>query len=107
MSSSFGEFGSLLKQAQQMQRELDRVREELRGRTVEGSAGGGTVRVLVTGDRQVAKVEISPEVIAEGDASLVEDLVLTALKDATAKAMKMSEEALGKVTGGVNLPGLF
>lgn len=107
MTGSFGEFGSLLKQAQQMQRELDRVREELRRTTVEGSAGGGAVRVLVTGDRQVAKVEIAPAVLAEGDAAMLEDLILSALRDGTAKASKLAEEALGKVTGGVSLPGLF
>ncbi len=107
MTGSFGEFGSLLKQAQQMQRELDRVREELRRTTVEGSAGGGAVRVLVTGDRQVTKVEIAPEVLSAGDATMIEDLILTALRDGTAKAGKLAEEALGKVTGGVSLPGLF
>jgi nucleoid-associated protein EbfC len=107
MSSSFGEFGSLLKQAQEMQRELDRVREELHKTTVEGSAGGGAVRVLVTGDRSVVKVEISPEAMSQGDRSLLEDLLLAALKDGTAKASKLAEEALGKVTGGVRLPGLF
>jgi len=107
MSGSFGEFGSLLKQAQQMQRELDRVREELRQRTVEGTAGGGAVRVLVTGDRQVTRVEISPEVLKDGDAALVEDLVLTALRDGIGKAAKLAEESLGRVTGGIHLPGLF
>jgi hypothetical protein len=107
MSGSFGELGSLLKQAQQMQRDLDRVREELRQKTVEGTAGGGVVRVLVTGDRQVTKVEIAPEVLAGGNTSLVEDLVLTALRDGIGRAAKLAEETLGKVTGGVNLPGLF
>ncbi len=107
MTGSFGEMGSLLKQAQQMQRDLDRVREELRTRTVEGSAGGGAVRVLVTGDRQVAKVEIADEVVAAGDRAMVEDLVLAALRDGVAKAATMAEEAMARVTGGVNLPGLF
>ncbi len=107
MTGSFGEMGSLLKQAQQMQRDLDRVREELRSRTVEGSSGGGAVRVLVTGDRQIAKVEIADEVVKSGDRALLEDLVLAALRDGTAKASTMAEEAMSRVTGGVNLPGLF
>lgn len=107
MTGSFGELGSLLKQAQQMQRDLDRVREELKARTVEGSAGGGAVRVLVTGDRQVTKVTLAPELLQQPDKSLLEDLLVAALSDGIAKATRMSNEALGKVTGGINLPGLF
>lgn len=107
MSSSFGEFGSLLKQAQEMQRELDRVREELRNTTVEGTAGGGAVRVSVTGDRNVAAISISPEALAQADKTLLEDLILSALRDGNARATKLAEERLGKVTGGVRLPGLF
>jgi DNA-binding YbaB/EbfC family protein len=107
MSGGFGEFGSLLKQAQKMQRELDRVREQLRNTTCEGTAGGGAVRVEVTGDRQVTCVEISQEVLDSGDKELIEDLVLTALRDGADKAGKLAREALGKVTGGVSLPGMF
>lgn len=107
MSSSFGEFGSLLKQAQEMQRELDRVREELRNTTVEGSAGGGAVKVSITGDRNVAAISIAPEALAQADKALLEDMILSALRDGNARAAKLAEERLGKVTGGVRLPGLF
>jgi len=107
MSSSFGEFGSLLKQAQEMQRELDRVREELRNTTVEGTAGGGAVKVSITGDRNVAAISISPEALEQADRALLEDLILSALRDGNARAAKLAEERLGKVTGGVRLPGLF
>ena len=107
MTSSFGEFGSLLKQAQEMQRELDRVREELRNTTVEGSSGGGAVRVSVTGDRSVVGITIQPEVLAQPDKTLLEDLILSALRDGNARATRLAEERLGKVTGGVRLPGLF
>ncbi|HTF90211.1 MAG TPA: YbaB/EbfC family nucleoid-associated protein [Planctomycetota bacterium] len=107
MSGSFGEMGSLLKQAQEMQRELDRVRGELRAKTLEGSAGGGVVKVWVSGDRQVTKIEIAPEVIKDGDKKLLEDLVLAALRDGIGKATRLAEESLAKVTGGMNLPGLF
>jgi DNA-binding YbaB/EbfC family protein len=107
MSSAFGEFGSLLKQAQEMQRELDRVREELRNTTVEGSAGAGAVVVTVTGDRNVASISISPAALEQADKALLEDLILSALRDGNARAAKLAEERLGKVTGGVRLPGLF
>jgi DNA-binding YbaB/EbfC family protein len=107
MTGSFGEMGNLLKQAQEMQREINRVREELRETVVEGTAGGGAVRVEVTGDRKVQKVELSDEVASSGDRGMIEDLVLAALRDGLGKAEKLAEESLGKVTGGVNLPGLF
>ncbi len=107
MSGSFGELGSLLKQAQKMQRDLDKAREELRNRTVEGTANGGAVRVLVTGDRQVTKVEISEETLKTCDKDAIENLVLAALRDGIGRAAKLAEETMGKVTGGVNLPGLF
>jgi DNA-binding YbaB/EbfC family protein len=107
MTGSFGELGSLLKQAQEMQRALDKVRAELRTKTVEGSSGGGAVRVWITGDRQVTKVEITEEAAKSAARAELEELVLLALKDGTAKAAHMADEALAKVTGGVHLPGLF
>ena len=107
MSGSFGEMGSLLKQAQEMQRELDRVRAELRAKTFEGSAGGGVVKVWVTGDRQVTKVEIGKEVFKDGDKGLLEEMLLAALRDGIGKATRVAEESLAKVTGGMKLPGLF
>ena len=108
MTGSLGDMGNLLRQAQEMQRELDRVREELKTRTVEGTAGGGVVRVAMTADRQeVQKVEIAPDVLKSGDKDMIEDLVLTALRDALKKAGLLANEAMSKVTGGLNLPGLF
>ncbi|MCK6448836.1 MAG: YbaB/EbfC family nucleoid-associated protein [Planctomycetes bacterium] len=107
MTGSFGELGSLLKQAQEMQRALDKVRAEMKTRTVEGSAGGGAVRVWVTGDRQVSKLEISEEFAKAASKQELEELILLALRDGIGKATRMAEEACAKVTGGVNLPGLF
>ncbi len=107
MSGSLGDMGNLLKQAQVMQRELDKVREDLRTRVVQGSSGGGAVQVEVTGDRKLQSIKIAPEVIQSGDVSVVEDLVLSALRDGLGKAEKLSEESMGRVTGGMNLPGLF
>lgn len=107
MSGSLGDMGSLLRQAQEMQRELDRVREELKSAVVEGSAGGGVVRVELSGDRKAQSVHIDPEVLAQGDASVLEDLVLAALRDALSRAQALSDERMGRVTGGMQLPGLF
>jgi DNA-binding YbaB/EbfC family protein len=107
MTGSFGELGSLLKQAQEMQRALDKVRAEMKTRTVEGSAGGGAVRVWVTGDRQVSKLEISDEFAKSANKAELEELIVLALRDGIGKAATMADEAMAKVTGGVHLPGLF
>ncbi len=106
MSGSFGEMGNLLKQAQKMQRAMDEAREELRTATVEGTAGGGVVSVTVTGEGHVDKVELSDAAMGLTDKSVLEDLVLAALRDGIGRAAKMREERLAKVTGGLNLPGL-
>jgi nucleoid-associated protein EbfC len=107
MSGTFGEMGNLLKQAQEMQRELDRAREELRNSRVDGTAGGGAVRVEVSGEGLVLKVHIKPDVVRTGEAPMLEDLMLAALRDGLARAHQMREERLARVTGGLNLPGIL
>ena len=108
MSGSLGDMGNLLRQAQEMQRVLDRVKEELHQKTVEGTAGGGVVSIEITADRQEVKsVHIDPEVLANSDVETLEDLVLTALRDGLRRAEQHANESMSKVTGGMNLPGLF
>ena len=106
MTGSFGEMGNLLKQAQKMQRAMQEAREELSGLTAEGTAGGGVVKVTVSGEGQVEKIEISDEVAKTADRSLLEELVLAACRDAITKAHRMRDERLAKVTGGLQLPGI-
>ena len=107
MSGAFGDMGNLLKQAQKMQRDLERAREELKAARVEGSAGGGVVRVECDGEGRIVRVKIQPDVLGSSDAAMVEDLVLAAARDAFAKATALREERLSQVSGGLNLPGLF
>jgi hypothetical protein len=99
--------GSLLKQAQQMQRELDKVREELASRQIEGTAGGRAVVVTLTGSREVVSVEISEELAKDGQRDTIQEMVLVALRDALGQVESISSEEMGKVTGGLNLPGLM
>ena len=106
--SGFGEMGHLLKQAQEMTRQVERVKKELREKTIEGQAGGGVVRIELSGDRQeVRKVEVSPDVARTGDPKLIEDLMLGALQDALRRAEELQKEEIGRITGGMHLPGLF
>lgn len=105
--SGLGDMGNLLKQAQKMQQELDRVQGELAAEKVEGTAGAGAVRVAVSGEGQVLEVSISDEILAAGDKELLEDLLLAALRDGIGQAVELRKDRMAKVTGGLNLPGMF
>jgi DNA-binding YbaB/EbfC family protein len=104
--SGLGDMGNLLKQAQEMQKQIDRVRQELRQRKVAGQAGA--VSVEVSADREeVHRVEIAPEMLRASTPAELSDLVKRALQDAMKRAKDIEKEAIGRVTGGMNLPGLF
>ncbi len=105
--SGLGDMGNLLKQAQMMQRELEKAQSELAQARVEGTAGAGAVRVAIDGDGHVVELEISAETMANADKGMLEDLLLAALRDGIGRAQDLRKERLGKVTGGLNLPGLF
>jgi hypothetical protein len=104
--SGLGEMGNLLKQAQEMQRQLDAARAELRGLSVEGMAAGGFVRVAVSADRhEVRGVHIGQG--APRDPRALEEALTTALRDALRRAAETEREAIARITGGMNLPGLL
>jgi nucleoid-associated protein EbfC len=98
--------GNLLKQAQEMQRQLDVAREVLKSEVVVGTGGGGVVRVEVNGEGEVLSVNLDDNV-ASGEKGMLEDLILAALRDGISQAHRLRKERLGKVTGGLNLPGTF
>lgn len=98
--------GKLLKQAQRMQAQVEQVQAALAGRTVEASAGGGAVKVVARCDGTLAAVKIDPAALNPADASLVEDMVLSAVNQALAQAKEVSNAEMNKITAGFNLPGL-
>ena len=98
---------NLMKQAQKMQREAARVQEELANTEVEGISGGGMVKVIATGAQEIVSISINPEIIDPEDREMLEDLVLAAVKDAMANAQALAADKMGRVTGGMNLPGMF
>lgn len=103
-----GGMGNLLKQAQKMQKEMEKAQEELAGIEVEGSAGGGMVTVRANAKMQVLSVKIEPDVL-EDDAEMVEDLVLAAVNQALTNAQEAASSRMSQVTGGMaglNIPGL-
>jgi DNA-binding YbaB/EbfC family protein len=101
------EMQDMLRQAQQMQERLARVQEELAGKTVEASAGGGMVTVVVNGRQEIVSVRIEKEVVSPDDVGLLQDLVAGAVNEAISRSRKMMADEMAKITGGLNLPGLF
>ena len=106
MTGSFGEMGNLLKQAQRMQQAMDEAKKELKDIRLEGTSGGGLVRVTVTAEGDVEKLELGDGAL-QVDKEGLEELLLAALRDGLSRATRAREERLAKVTGGLNLPGLM
>lgn len=97
---------NMLKQAQQLQSRLAKAQEELGSMTVEGTAGGGAVKVVVTGDQKLQSIKINTEVVNREDVEMLEDLVLSAINDGLEKSRNLAANHLGKLTGGLRIPGL-
>ena len=95
---------NMIRQAQKLQAQLQKVQEELETITVEGSAGGGVFRVVMTGKQSVESVNIDPE--AAEDVELLQDLVAAAVNDAFNKTQELASQKMSSVTGGMNIPGL-
>ncbi len=97
----------VLRQAQRMQERLARVQEELAEKTVEASSGGGMVTAVVNGRQEVVSIRIEKEVVSPEDVDLLQDLVTGAVNEAMSRSRKMMADEMAKITGGMNLPGLF
>jgi DNA-binding YbaB/EbfC family protein len=104
--ANFGGMGNLFKQAQEMQAKMARVQEELAKKTVEAAAGGGMVRVTVTGQLALASIKVDPSVVNPQDVEMLEDLVLAAVNEGLRLAREMAAEEMSKITGGMKIPGL-
>lgn len=99
--------GDLLKQAQQFQQQLSRIQEELGTKTVTGSAGGGMVTATFNGRSELVDIVIESEVIRPDEVQMLQDLVRAAVNDGLVKAKQLGQGELGKLTGGMNIPGLL
>lgn len=97
----------MMKKVQKMQQDMLKMQEELKNSTVEATAGGGAVTVVVTGRKTVEKVTIAPSAVDPEDVEMLEDLVTTAINEAMRKVDEMTEKEMGKITGGMKLPGMF
>ncbi len=97
----------MMQQAQQLQAQLMKAQEDLANQVVEASAGGGAVTVTMNGQQAILSVKISPDVVDPEDVEMLEDLVLSAVKEAQTKAQEAAAQAMGGLTGGLNIPGLM
>jgi len=97
-------FGDMIKQAQKMQKQMAELQEKLADERFEATAGGGLVRAVVDGRRMLKELTLSPEALKDADATMLEDLALTAVGEAQRAADAHMQETLGKLTGGMNLP---
>ena len=98
---------NMMQQAQKLQQQLLKAQEELANLNVEASSGGGAVTVVMNGQMQIQSVKISKEVINPEEVEMLEDLVLSAVKEAQAKAQEAAAQKMGALTGGMKIPGLM
>jgi DNA-binding YbaB/EbfC family protein len=98
--------GQIMKQAQQFQSKIAKLQEELGDQTVEASSGGGMVTVIANGRQEIVSIEIDQEVIDPNDSEMLQDLIMAAVNDALSRAKEMVNEEMGKLTKGMNIPGV-
>jgi len=98
---------SVMRQMKKGLAEMERMQEEMAGRTVEATAGGGMVKVVMNGRQEIVSVKIDPEVVSADDIEMLEDLVVAAVNEAFHKVQEMMAAEVGKLTGGLGIPGLI
>ena len=99
-------FGNMMKEAQKLQQQMAAMQEEIGKKTVEATAGGGMVTVQANGKQEILSIKIDPEVVSKDDVQMLEDLVLAACNEALRKSRELMQQELGKLTGGLKIPGL-
>lgn len=100
-------FGKMMKQAQQMQTKMAQIQEELKEEFVEASAGGGMVKVTISGAMEVSQITIDPAAVDPEDVELLQDMVTAAVNEAVRSAQELAGQRMAAVTGGMNIPGLM
>ena len=102
-----GNMANLMKQAQKMQRQMEEQAKEMETKEFTATAGGGAVEITVSGTREVVKVKLAEEVVDPDDIEMLQDLVLSAVNEALRSVDEMQSSQMSKLTGGMNIPGLF
>ena len=100
-------FGNIMKQAKKMQERMAQLQDELASKTVDATAGGGMVSVTVNGKFELLSIKIEKEVVNPDDVEMLQDLVVAAVNEGIRKAREMAASEMGKITGGLQIPGLM
>ncbi|MDO5047705.1 MAG: YbaB/EbfC family nucleoid-associated protein [Anaerococcus sp.] len=98
---------NMMKQVRKMQEQMEKAQEEIQEKEFTSSSGGGVVEATVNGKKEIVKIKINPDVVDPEDVEMLEDLIMAAINDAMANANKYNEDTMGKLTGGINIPGLM
>ena len=98
--------GQIAKMAQQMQAQMAQAQQELAETTLEATAGGGAVRLVITGAQEVRSVEIDPSAVDPDEVEMLQDLVMTAVNEAITRSKELERERMGKIAGGMGIPGM-
>ena len=98
--------GQIAKMAQQMQAQMAQAQQELAETTLEVTAGGGAVRIIITGAQEVRSVEIDPSAVDPDEVEMLQDLVMTAVNEAISRSKELERERMGAVAGGLGIPGM-
>lgn len=101
-----GNMQGMMKKVQKMQAQMLKLQEELKTRTIETSAGGGAVTVVVNGKKELESIKINPEAVDPEDVEMLQDMIVGAVNDGMRKIDEMTESEMSKVTGGIKIPGL-
>jgi len=97
----------MMKQAQKMQKQMEEMQASLVNKSLEVSAGGGAIKVTINGEKQITDLTISPDVVDPDDVEMLQDLVISAVNEAIRQMEEAANTQMSKITGGMNLPGLF
>lgn len=98
---------SMLKQAQKMQEEMEKIQQETEEEQIEAASGGGAVKVVVNGKKELVSIKLDPDAVDPDDVETLEDMIIAAVNEGIKKADEMMNERMGAITGGLNIPGLF
>ncbi len=101
---NMGNMAGMMKKVQKLQADMAKLQEELKKKTVDVSAGGGAVKIVTNGEKQVESLQLDPAAVDPEDVEMLQDLILTAVNEAVKKIDDMMASEMGKLTGGLNLP---
>jgi len=102
-----GNMGGMMKKVQKLQEDMAKMQEELKTRILDATAGGGAVKVVINGEKKIMSIKLDPAAVDPEDTEMLEDLIVAAVNEAINKVDGMMAEEMGKLTGGLKIPGMF